>query len=216
MLIVVDTDKSTARHESAYGRLALATASPRNTPDLDDLPTGCSVPASALKDLLPARQTELTAPSSPPSFVALGVDVQNYACSSTGTYTNTGEVAELYDISCVADKSKQTDEEYKKWATSLQTVQYLIKDTGKQPSVLGQLPFIPNPSPGRANIPKFDFTSNRIAGNSKAYAVSTRVGDIAAPSGLGNVDWQQYKRSCTPGKSADVDVKYTTQYYLFK
>lgn len=47
--------------------------------------SGCSIPASVLQ--VPSGQTLLVAPTVAPSFVALGVGVQNYTCSAAGTYT---------------------------------------------------------------------------------------------------------------------------------
>ncbi|VDB88878.1 unnamed protein product [Peniophora sp. CBMAI 1063] len=195
--------------------------------------TGCYVSASVLPELLPANQTALVAPTSAPNFVALGVGVQNYTCSSTGTFTNIGAVAELFDISCIASKPIQT-EEFKKWSATSQTVQELIEETGKQPFVLGQHFFIANPTPGGANVPKFDFTSNRFSDNANAFAVMSKVGDILAPTGSNDIDWLELNKTsgalanqifrvttvegtdgaaCTSGETAS--VKYIAKYFFY-
>jgi hypothetical protein len=48
--------------------------------------TSCDISTVTLK--LPANQTQLVAPTSAPSYIALGVGVQNYTCSSSSTYTS--------------------------------------------------------------------------------------------------------------------------------
>ena len=65
----------------------------------------------------------------------------------------------------------------------------LIDEMGRKPFVLGQHYFVVNPTPGGANVPKFDFTSGRLAGDSQAFAVLAKAGDIAAPTGSSDVDW---------------------------
>ena len=42
---------------------------------------------SRAKMAVPAKQTQLVAPTAAPSYILLGVGVQNYTCSSAGTYT---------------------------------------------------------------------------------------------------------------------------------
>lgn len=38
-------------------------------------------------------------------------------------------------------------------------------------------------------MPKFDFTSDREAGNAQGFSVLSKVGDIPAPTGKADVDW---------------------------
>ncbi|KZV72694.1 hypothetical protein PENSPDRAFT_337436 [Peniophora sp. CONT] len=201
--------------------------------------TGCSVPASVLQQLMPANQTTLVAPSSAPNYVALGVGVQNYTCSATGTFTNIGAYAELFDISCLASKPEfaniQTNA-YQMWSASPQTTaQQLIDAMGTKPVVLGQHYFIANPAGTGANVPKFDFTSGRDAGDANAFAVMSKVGDIAAPSGSSDVDWLMLKTTsgglasqifrvatvagtdgaaCTSGQTAS--MKYVAKYFFYQ
>ncbi|VDB88881.1 unnamed protein product [Peniophora sp. CBMAI 1063] len=212
---------------------AFAAPSPRDTAADFDLPTGCSVSASVLQDLLPSNQTALIAPSSAPRFVALGVGVQNYTCSSTGTFSNIGAIAELFDISCIASEPVQL-KAYEGWSASSQTALEFIDTIGHRSFVLGQHYFIANPTAGGANEPKFDFTNDRLAGDTQAFAVSSRAGDIVAPTGSGDIDWlllnttsgdlaQQIFRiatvggtdasACTAGETAS--VKYVAKYFFY-
>ncbi|VDB88887.1 unnamed protein product [Peniophora sp. CBMAI 1063] len=155
--------------------------------------TGCEVPASVLQQMMPANQTTIVAPSSAPKYVALGVGVQNYTCSSAGTFTNIGAYAELFDISCLASTPAFGDiqtKAYQMWNASPQTTtQQLVDAMGDKPVILGQHYFIANPSGTGANVPKFDFTADRDAGDASAFAVMSKVGDIAAPTGSSDVDW---------------------------
>lgn len=48
------------------------------------IPGSCDI--SHAQMALPANQTALAQPSGAPSFVLLGVGVQNYTCSAAGTY----------------------------------------------------------------------------------------------------------------------------------
>ncbi|KZV72695.1 hypothetical protein PENSPDRAFT_628290 [Peniophora sp. CONT] len=204
--------------------------------------TGCDIPSSVLQDLLPANQTALVAPSSAPNFLALGVGVQNYTCSSTGTFThlrhnNIGAVAELFDISCLVGKpdfdSLQT-KAFEEWSASPQTAQELIDAIGKRPIILGQHFFIANPAGSGANVPKFDFTSGRLAGDAQAFVVASKVGDILAPTGADDVDWLELNQTsgalasqvfrvatvagtdgaaCTAGETAS--AKYVAKYFFY-
>lgn len=61
------------------------------------LPCACDV--TALLPYLPPNQTNLTLILGESTrFVTLGRGVQNYTCSSTGTWTNVGALARLFDI----------------------------------------------------------------------------------------------------------------------
>ncbi|TCD70716.1 hypothetical protein EIP91_002092 [Steccherinum ochraceum] len=160
---------------------------------------GCSVAHKQLT--VPTGQTQLVVPSTTtPSFVGIGVGVQNYTCSAAGTFTNVGAVAELVDISC-ADSSKYaslTQSVFDLWqrAPESLTTQKLIQDLSpidpifKQPIILGQHFFVTNPITGSGISPKWDFTSASLQGHSDAFVVGAKVGDIVAPSNSGtNIDW---------------------------
>lgn len=159
---------------------------------------------------VPAGQTQLVVPTTPPSYILLGVGVQNYTCSSAGTYTlvmppalqrpnllpyvlinrGAGAVAELFDISCVkpANIGSIQDRAFDLWtgaparSAAARSVSCL-----NLPDV-GQHYFIPTPSGGTA--PKWDFSSTgTLRGNKDAYVVAAKAGGIVAPTGPGDVDW---------------------------
>ncbi|EIM89136.1 uncharacterized protein STEHIDRAFT_119880 [Stereum hirsutum FP-91666 SS1] len=156
----------------------------------------CAVPASSLK--IPSNQTALVAPTFPPSFVALGVGVQNYTCSNTSTYTNVGAVAELFDISCVVDSALSpylTSAVEALWSAipsdTFNTTE-LISTLGflGNPDVIGQHYFVPNPATGSGSSPKFDFTSARFNGVAEAFVVLAKTGDVVSPDDKSvDVDW---------------------------
>ncbi|KAJ6464855.1 hypothetical protein C8R45DRAFT_779449, partial [Mycena sanguinolenta] len=184
---------------------------------------------------LPANQTALVAPTTAPLFVALGVGVQNYSCSSTtSTYASIGAVASLFDISCF----DQTPE-----FANLQTTAFDIwskvgpavtaTSIGSRilaPLVLGYHYFVTSPS-GTGISPKWDFTHS-----GKGYVIGAKVGDIVAPTNpTTNVDWLalnnvqgslaskifridtvggQPPASCVPG-SDPISIKYVGRYYLY-
>ncbi|KAJ7116883.1 hypothetical protein C8R44DRAFT_738755 [Mycena epipterygia] len=186
-------------------------------------------------------QLELVAPTTAPLFVALGVGIQNYTCSSTTLkYTSTGAVASLFDISCLdttpAFTSVQTAA-FTTWSaapagTSANTVGAKVG----APALLGYHYFVPSPT-GTAISPKWDFTSTgAFAGNATAFVIGSKVGDVAAPADSAtNVDWLalnnlqgslaaqifrvdtvngQPPTSCVAG-TADISVKYTAKYFLY-
>ncbi|KAI0315705.1 hypothetical protein OF83DRAFT_1084773 [Amylostereum chailletii] len=219
--------------------LAAAAVSVLAAPTRTPIARSCKVSGDALQ--LPANQTSLVSPSSPPKFVALGVGMQNYTCSSAGKYTSVGAVAELFDISCLSGTPEwtriQTDA-YSLWNSSPANTSDIINlFAGKLGNfdVLGQHYFVANPAGSGAPVPKFDFTSARFKGNADAFTVLAKSGDIAAPTGSADVDWLmlnvtsgkladevfrvntkagQPPTSCTPG-SADIAVKYTAKYLFY-
>ncbi|KAJ7064668.1 hypothetical protein C8F01DRAFT_1054090 [Mycena amicta] len=198
--------------------------------------------ASAAKMDLPANQTALVTPSTAPRFVSIGVGIQNYTCSAaTSKFTSIGAVASLFDISCLdktpAFASIQTVA-YKAWNAAPASVTAATLGTKiGAPALLGFHYFVPAAS-GTGLSPKWDFTSTgKFAGNSTAFIIGAKVGDIPAPADpTTNVDWLalnnaggslasqvfridtvggQPPSSCTPGTSADIQVKYTAKYFLY-
>ncbi|KAJ7765269.1 hypothetical protein B0H16DRAFT_1796639 [Mycena metata] len=191
---------------------------------------------------LPTNQTQLVSPTTAPLYVGLGVGVQNYTCSaSTLKYTSTGAVASLFDISCL-DKTPafatiQTTA-FNAWNAAPAGVSpNTLAAKFATPTLLGYHYFIPSPS-GTGISPKWDFTSTgKNAGNSTAFVVGAKAGDITDPTGnvAANVDWLtlnntqgalankifridtvngQPPSSCVAG-SADISVKYTAKYFLY-
>jgi hypothetical protein len=192
----------------------------------------CDASAAVLQ--VPAGQTALPAPSGAASFVLLGAGTQNYTCSDAGTYTSAGALADLYDISCLANKDPSAFD-------SIQTVAMdaLIAAGGNSlggsfqgnPKV-GLHYFQPNPAGGLSPI--WDFRGDCAIGNPDAFVLAAKKGNTAAPTGAQDVDWlfltgssgalatQIYRThtqegqpptSCTPG-SAPITVKYTSKYWL--
>ncbi|KAI0806242.1 hypothetical protein BC629DRAFT_1486464 [Irpex lacteus] len=152
-----------------------------------------------------------------------------------------GALAELFDISCLPPSSFDglTTSALAAWeAAPASTTPQDIIDTLAgigSPEVLGQHYFITNPS-GTGLSPKWDFTSASFAGNSNAFVIGARTGDIPAPTDPAvNIDWLslsnaggdladqvfrvqtrggQPPTSCTPG-SPEIFVRYTSQYWFF-
>jgi len=137
------------------------------------------------------------------------------ACSSTGTYTNVGAVAELFDISCLYGTSTfddVTDFAYTIWklfppaipaSTAISTVISLLHSTDT-PAILGQHYYVPNPITGTGVNPKWDFTSQGVTkGNTNAYVVAAKVAGLAAPTGKQDIDWVQL-RSIAGSLATDV------------
>jgi len=203
--------------------------------------SGCSLTKAILS--LPTGQSILVAPSTPtPHYIGIGVGVQNYTCTSGGNYTNVGAVAELFDVSCLNPSSYDefTQLAFDAWkdASKELTAADLITDLAfiDPKVVLGQHYFITNPITGSGLSPKWDFTSASEKGHPDAFAVGAKVGDLPAPTDPAtNIDWLQLKvvqgdlatqiyrvetkggqppSSCTPG-SAEISVKYTSQYWLY-
>ncbi|KAJ7124346.1 hypothetical protein C8R44DRAFT_734847 [Mycena epipterygia] len=200
----------------------------------------CCETAKAVMDL-PKNQTALVSPTTAPLFVMLGVGIQNYTCSSTtSTYVSIGAVASLFDVSCLDQKPE---------FSTIQTTAFNIWNRSPPaatatsigsrvdaPKLLGFHYFVTSPS-GTGISPIWDFRSTgKFAGNSTAYVIGAKVGDIAAPTTPAtNIDWLalnnaqgalaskifrvdtingQPPTSCVPG-STPIEVKYTAKYYLY-
>ncbi|KXN81690.1 hypothetical protein AN958_03937 [Leucoagaricus sp. SymC.cos] len=185
------------------------------------------------------------APNETLSYVAVAIGTQNYTCSSTGTYTNVGAVAELFDISCLA-KDKPVfdmiaDGAIAFWnaAPPNLTPQQVISGLSvlKSPVILGQHYYVTNPITGIGINPKWDFTSSgATAGKSDAYVVAAKAFGATAPTGSKDIDWvfltnigagkladDVYRTDTKLGQppasctpgSAPITVKYAAKYWLF-
>ncbi|KAJ3821562.1 putative malate dehydrogenase [Lentinula raphanica] len=183
----------------------------------------------------------LPAPKFTPSFVGLGVGTQNYTCTSNGTYSNVGALAELFDISCLYGEPGFDE------LTSVTSLLWNAAPPALTPAeiisfgekydlsfVLGEHYFVVNPVTGSGLSPKWDFTSHAFAGNPNAYVVGSKVDDVPAVTGSSDIDWLyltnltgslaneiyrietrggQPPSSCTPG-SNNITVKYTSLYWF--
>ncbi|KAF9010092.1 hypothetical protein BDQ17DRAFT_1322785 [Cyathus striatus] len=208
---------------------------------------GTSIPRAGCdisKAKIPGLPSTLPTPNATATFVAVAFGTQNYTCGSTGTYSNIGAVAELFDISCLYDTPAfpvVQDALYGIWkiepssgSSSISIIKKL--NFAKTPAILGEHYFIQNPVTKQGISPKWDFTSEgAYVGNANAFIVAAKVGDIPAPTGSQDVDWLALKNvvgsladevyrtdtrsgqppnSCTPG-SPDIVVKYTSKYWFF-
>lgn len=187
---------------------------------------------------LPANQTALAQPSDAPSFVLLGVGVQNYTCTTNGTYLSAGAVGQLFDISCLV-KSPMFDDiqdvAFARWQATSGNDDCEGDITGMPLPRVGDHYFVTSPS-GTGISPVWDFRAfGCFKGDSAATVLAAIVANLPSPDGNENVDWLQLKSvsgdlatqiyrtdtqggqppaSCTPG-SALVSVKYTSKYWLY-
>lgn len=163
----------------------------------------------------------LAAPSGAPSFVGVGAGVQNYTCGAAGTYTSTGAVADIFDISCLSG------------TPMFATVQdKALNGVPAGAPLLGKHFFIGN-ADGSIS-PKWDFSSSQKSAD--AVVVAKKDAQANAPTGAQDVAWLQLSSvsgslassvyrvdtrkgqppaSCTAGSSPDVSVKYSSKYYFF-
>jgi hypothetical protein len=200
--------------------------------------SGCST--KGVKVDIPTNQTLISPSTLPVTFVAIGLGTQNYTCSSTGTYTNVGAVADIFDISCLIGKpafNTLPDTAIASWAKASKSASpssILASVQGiRQPDLLGKHFFVSNSTGAGGISPKWDFTSS-FKGNSHAFVTAAKVSSFSSPDGSSNVDWvflkavqgklaQEVYRtdtragqppaSCTPG-SAPIAVKYVAKYWL--
>jgi len=189
---------------------------------------GCPTANATLT--FPEGQTALSVPSGQvPNHILLGTGVQNYTCSSAGTYTSSGAVAKLYDISCLLgtpEFATVQDAWFAQAANSQDAIQ-----GGLNPTTLyiSDHYFVPA-STGTGISPKF--ASARDGGVS--FTVASKAASIHAPN-ITDVDWLQLSNiqgdfakttfrvdtkagqppaSCEPG-SAPISVPYAAKYWFF-
>jgi hypothetical protein len=129
-----------------------------------------------------------------------------------------GAVAELFDMSCLTGTPLSTtiqNDAFTIWdkAPSSFTTQDIIKKICRNPIVLGQHYFVPNPKPAAGSpaiSPKWDFTHDAKNGNAAAYVIGAKVASLAAPTGnLADVDWLQLKS--IDGQLADAIYRVETK-----
>ncbi|KAH9886460.1 hypothetical protein C8Q73DRAFT_658233 [Cubamyces lactineus] len=204
--------------------------------------SGCSI--DKFVPQFPSGQTQLVAPSQPPKFIGLAFGVQNYTCSNTNTFTSTGAVAELIDVSCIVyepEFSTIQDDLFNVWTNlvpaSIQSIIELfhILDI---PQILAQHYFVPNPTTGQGLSPKWDFTSSgKFEGVKDAFIVAKGKGTLPAPTNATrDVAWLdvvqvkgdiasevfrfdtvggQPPASCMYGKDHDISVRYVSKYIFY-
>jgi len=181
--------------------------------------SGATCDASSVSLTVPPGQTAVPAPTGKLSFLMLGVGTQNYTCSSAGTYTSAGAVAELFDLSCLAAKSQGDFES--------------AQSPSQAGQKLGDHYFVKNDAGGLS--PVWDFRAGAAKGNPDAFVLAAKKGNTPAPTGSQDVDWLflqavrgklaasiyraqtvggQPPSSCTAG-TPDITVPYTSNYWLY-
>ncbi|KAI9452727.1 hypothetical protein BJY52DRAFT_1190075 [Lactarius psammicola] len=158
------------------------------------------VPASAL--ILPLDQTQIVAPTDPPSFVTLAVGFHNYSCmqpGKAGTWTSAGYVAQVFDISNLYpgdEFAKIQDDAYNDWSNHTSTDAYDLGFTAQLQdkfgiTLVGQHYY--KGSTGYFSPAVFDFRSNGpTVGNPDAIVIAKVTGDIPAPTDNPSaVHWQE-------------------------
>jgi len=176
------------------------------------------------------NRTAFSIPTSPLTSLALGVGVQNYTCSTAGTYTSTGAVASLYDLACISQSPEFVDIQdlaYDLWIASPTNVTPPMSS-----SFLGNHFFITS---GTGLSPVWDYRAGAAKGNPDAFVLAAKVVDVPAPTSSQDVDWLQLKSvsgslatqvyrtdtrggspptSCMSG-SAPISLRYVAKYWLY-
>ncbi|KAH9939559.1 hypothetical protein B0H21DRAFT_35619 [Amylocystis lapponica] len=203
--------------------------------------SGCDI--STFVPTIPSGQTLVLPPTNAtPSFIGLAFGVQNYTCTSAGTYTNVGAVAELIDVSCYVNNtvfSKFPEALFSAWKSFDVPILDIIDSLHllNPPEILAQHYFVPNPS-GTGLSPKWDFTSSgKFRGNSSAFLIGKGNGTLPSPdNSTTDVAWLevlsiqgaiakevlrldtvggQPPASCKFGSSQNISVDYTANYLFY-
>ena len=99
----------------------------------------------------------------------------------------------MLDISCFYGTDAFADIQVKALeifaAHDTVTIDEVIKGLDGSCFVLGQHYFLTNPFTGSGVSPVFDFRDGFFAGDSSAFIVTNKTGDIPAPTGSQDVDW---------------------------
>jgi len=153
----------------------------------------CECDISKVKMSVPANQTQLVVPTTPPKFIAVGAGVQNYTCGAAGTFGSVGAVAQLFDASCAAVAgAKALDALPAIAAAAAKKSPLALSFLGKTPLKLGDHFFITNPVTGTGIVPRFTFAASQKA--AAAFVDATKAGDIVSPLGASTaVDWLMLK-----------------------
>ncbi|KAH9055702.1 hypothetical protein EDB87DRAFT_1283318 [Lactarius vividus] len=176
-----------------------------------------SVPASVLAQLLPANQQKLVAPTDAPSFVGLVVGFQNFTCTMQGAWASDGFAGQIFDISGIfpgSEFSQIRNDVYSDWvnlpgpSTDPFDSNFAQQVQDKHGIPLSGQHYFADFS-GVKN-PVFDFRNNGpTAGNSNAIVVADVTGDIGAPTGHPDSDWQEMKG--VSGKFANTVFRVSTK-----
>ncbi|KAJ6601986.1 hypothetical protein DFH09DRAFT_1302160 [Mycena vulgaris] len=154
-------------------------------------PTANCDTSTAIMDL-PAGQTQLVSPTTPPLFILLAVGIQNYTCSST-TFASLGGVASLFDIFCILDRpsdfSTIQQRAFDRWIIAGPDVPASSIGADVHTPTLDGFYFPVTSPSGTGQSPEWDFTS--VTGNPNDFVIGERVGDIPDPTGdpAFNIGW---------------------------
>lgn len=98
-----------------------------------------------------------------------------------------GAVAVLYDASCFFNEISSIANQHSEPTVAIQTARSAI---GSSPLVLGHHYFVKNPTGAGGVSPTFDFRADSQKGNTNAFVITSKIGDIPAPQYPSvNVDW---------------------------
>ncbi|KAI9434591.1 hypothetical protein H4582DRAFT_2060031 [Lactarius indigo] len=175
------------------------------------------VPASALT--LPPNQQQLIAPATDPTFVGIIAGFQNFTCTEQGTYTSEGFQGQVFDTSVLfpgTEFSQIQKDVYTDWVNYPSRDAYdsifaqQVEDKYGIP-LSGQHYFVElSGEGGPVTHQVFDFRNNGpTKGNPDAIVVADATGDIPAPTGIPDVDWQQM--TAVTGKFASTIFRVNTK-----
>lgn len=157
--------------------------------------------------ITPARRQELTRTFPRPE--------QNAYVINFRVPSSVGALAELFDISCISFDDPLFENiqtaAYQVWnATQGISILDVEKALGSGYPVLGQHYFIVNPFTGNGLSPVFDFRDGLLHGDSTAFIVTNKTGDLAAPTGKQDVDWLEL--ATVQGSVAKTTFRVDTRY----
>jgi len=211
--------------------LTTITATPTNHPRWNFRVRGCDLSNVHLKDLPSGQDNVTVSPDATPTYVTVGVGVQNYTCQNN-SYVSIGAVAKLFDISCLASNEIVFDnvQEFAFQIANSPIERILGKQYygGSQIHALINHYFVQNPD-GSGIAPRFD-----LAGTDR-FTTLKKTGDIPSPQGKENVDWLELSEvagdlsnvvyrtdtvqgqppsSCEDG-SPVISINYAAKYWFF-
>jgi len=191
-----------------------------------------------------AQQSALGSPSTPLSAVGIGFGVQNYTCSADNVFVAAGAVAEIFNITSLANTntsllSNISNEVFGYWNGSSDntTIQQIIDSLPKYvpaDTILAQHYFIGNETGGLS--PVWDFrATEKFKGDDDAVFVGKVLANASDADPTKNVPWLHLGKvsgnisdevyriftvggvapsSCVNG-TEDISVKYASQYWFY-
>ncbi|KAH9025629.1 hypothetical protein EDB85DRAFT_1849840, partial [Lactarius pseudohatsudake] len=161
---------------------------------------------------LPANQQQLVAPTDAPTFVTLVAGFQNFTCTLKGTWASDGFAGQLFDISTLFPRPEFSQIQNDALADfiPLQTTDPFDPSFAKQVEDKYGIPLSGQHYFSSSASPVFDFRINGpTAGDPGAFIVADVTGDIPAPTGTLDSDWQVM--TGTSGKFASKVFRVSTK-----